>query len=188
MKTYGLIETQTFLSIITDGDNNPRLDTICPRGQYYMDDPSAPWNGPGALPYNSIEYPNLLWTPPAMVELIKLPYPDINSNQTVDPKLIWTETNVTRDWTIRDMTPTELADSLRKTWLTSQAFLSEFTMIEVGSIGISVDPTIAALRLILSTWVGQIYSDDPRVILGLDAIEAAGIISAARRAEIIAKS
>ncbi len=187
MKTYGFLDSKTLHGIVTDENGDPRLDTISPRGQYHMGDPSAPWNGPGALPYDPSEYPNLLWTPPAMAELTKLPRPDTATGQTADPVLVWTDTSVTRDWEVRDMTPAELADSLRKTWATSQDFLAEFTMAEIGGIGVSQDPTVAALRLVLSTWVGQIYSDDERVIMGLDAIQASGIITAERRAQIFSK-
>lgn len=35
--------------------------------------------------------------------------------------------------------------------------------------------------------VCEVWSDDPRVVAGLDAVEAAGIINAARKAEILAK-
>ena len=203
MKTYGLLETRELLSILTLDDGTPRLDTVCPSGQYHLGSVNAPWNRPDdikpddypedmpwtpeIISHDPADYPGILWTPPAMAELVKLPRPDTAPGQTADPFLVWTETSVTRDWEIRDMTPTELADSTRKTWATSQDFLAEFTMTEMGGIGVSQDATIAALRLILSTWVGQIYSDDPRVVLGLNAIEAAGILTAERRAQIVTK-
>ena len=187
MKTYGLLETQKLLSIVTDENGDPRLDTISPRGQYHMGDLSAPWNGPGALPYDPADYPGLLWTPPAMVELTKLPRPDTAPGKTADPVLVWTETSVTRDWEVRDMIPAELADSIRKTWPTSQAFLAEFTIGEMAGIGLSSDPTIAALRLMLSVWSGQIFGDDERVVTGLAALHIAGILTAERRAQILAK-
>ncbi len=203
MKTYGLLETQELLSILTLDDGTPGLDTICPTGQYYLGSVNAPWNRPDdikpddypedvpwtpeVISRDPADYPGLLWTPPALAELVKLPRPDTAPGQTADPVLVWTDTSVTRDWEIRDMTLTELADSLRKTWATSQDFLAEFTMAEIGGIGVSQDPVIAALRLVLSTWIGQLYSDDPRVVLGLNAIEAAGILTAERRDEITTK-
>lgn len=187
MKTYGFLETQTLLSIITDCAGNPRLDTICPKGQYYLEDPGAPWNQANADLTDPADYPGLLWVPPAMAELTKLPRPDTSAGQTADPILVWTETSVTRDWVIRDMAPIELADNLRKTWTTSQAFLSEFTISEMAGIGLSADPTIAALRLMLSVWSGQIHSDDERVVTGLAALHIAGILTAERRAQILAK-
>jgi hypothetical protein len=56
----------------------------------------------------------------------------------------------------------------------------------MAAISLSTDPTIAALRLLLASWDGEVWSDDPRVIAGLDALEVANIISATRRAEILA--
>jgi hypothetical protein len=75
----------------------------------------------------------------------------------------------------------------RKIWPNSAAFLSEFTMPELAAISLSLDPTIAALRLLLASWPADIYSDDPRIIGGLSSLVAAGIITEARRGEILAK-
>jgi hypothetical protein len=75
----------------------------------------------------------------------------------------------------------------RKIWLNSAAFLAEFTMPELAAVELSTDPTIAALRLLLASWPADIYSDDPRIIGGLSALVAAGIITEARRGEILAK-
>ena len=187
MKTYGILQTQQLLSILTDDNGNPRLDTLCPPGQYHLTDLSAPWNQAGAVSYNSTDYPGLLWTPPEIAPLVKLPYPETASNQIAEPILVWTETSVTRDWQIRDMTASELADSIRKTWQHCQQFIAEFTMAEISAISLSTDPTIAALRLILSTWLNSVYSDDTRIVAGLDAIQTAGIITAERRVQILTK-
>lgn len=203
MKTYGILETHEVISIVTNDNGEPNIENLRPRGQYALDDKSAPWNRPDPvkpddLPedapwttevfsHDPADYPGLLWTPPVMAELVKLPRPDTAPGQTADPVLVWTETSVTRDWEIRDMTPTELPDSIRKTWATSQAFLSEFTIGEMAGIGLSAGPTIAALRLMLSAWSGQIYSNDEHVVTGLAALHLAGIITAERRAQILAK-
>jgi hypothetical protein len=74
----------------------------------------------------------------------------------------------------------------RKVWPNSQAFLTEFTFPEMAAISLSADPTIAALRLLLSAWAGEVYSDDERVQTGLDALVATGILTEQRRAEILA--
>jgi hypothetical protein len=148
-----------------------------------IDDVFAPWNQPD-VSTDPADYPGLLWTPPLIVELVKIPKPDPTPGKIAEPVLVWTETSCTRDWEIRDMTPTELADSLRKVWPNTQAFLAEFTVTEMAGIGLSVDPTVAALRLMLSVWSGQIYSDDERVVAGLSALLGAGIITAERRAQI----
>ena len=125
--------------------------------------------------------------PPDLVPLVKIPQPITASNQIAEPILVWTETSVTRDWQIRDMTAEELAESLCKIWQHNQQFIAEFTMEEISAISLSTDPTIAALRLILTTWNNSVYSDDPRVIAGLDAIQTAGIITAERRVQILTK-
>jgi hypothetical protein len=90
------------------------------------------------------------------------------------------------EWVITDKTAEELAADARKVWATSARYLVEFTLPEMAAISLSTDPTIAALRLLLASWDGEVWSDDPRVVSGLDALEAAGIIDATRRAEILA--
>jgi hypothetical protein len=75
----------------------------------------------------------------------------------------------------------------RKIWPNSAAFLSQFTMPELAAISLSLDPTIAALRLLIASWPADIYSDDPRIIGGLSALVEAGVITEARRGEILAK-
>jgi hypothetical protein len=91
------------------------------------------------------------------------------------------------EWIVRDLTPDELAAAARKTWPNAAAFLGEFTMPELAAIELSTDPTIAALRLLLASWTADVWSDDPRIVMGLDALESAGIITEARRGEIVAK-
>jgi hypothetical protein len=39
----------------------------------------------------------------------------------------------------------------------------------------------------MSSWDGEVWSDDPRVIAGLDALELNEIIDEDRRAEILAR-
>ena len=91
------------------------------------------------------------------------------------------------EWIVRDLSPDELAARARKVWPNAAAFLGEFTMPELSAISLSLDPTIAALRLLLASWPADIYSDDPRIVGGLSALVAAGIITEARRGEILAK-
>lgn len=90
-----------------------------------------------------------------------------------------------------DLTPEEIAENAilanRKIWQNAALFLNEFSMPELAAIELSIDPTIAALRLLLASWPADIYSDDPRIIGGLYALVAAGIIDEARRGEIVAK-
>lgn len=88
-------------------------------------------------------------------------------------------------WVVIDKSPEELAADARKVWATSARYLLEFTLPEMAAISLSTDPTIAALRLLMASWDGEVWSDDPRVVAGLDALEANGIIDAARRAEVL---
>ena len=90
-------------------------------------------------------------------------------------------------WIAAILTAEELAAAARKTWPNAAMFLAEFSMPELASIELSLDPTIAALRLLLASWPADIYSDDTRIIGGISALVAAGIIDEARRAEIVAK-
>lgn len=90
------------------------------------------------------------------------------------------------EWIITDKTAEELAADARKVWATSARYLVEFTMPEMAAISLSTDPTIAALRLLMASWDGEVWSDDPRVVAGLDALEAQGIIGETRRSEILA--
>ena len=72
-----------------------------------------------------------------------------------------------------------------KIWANAQAFMAEFTMEETFGIANSTDSTVAALRLEISTWFSQVYSNDPRVIAGLDKLVELDIITEARKEEII---
>jgi hypothetical protein len=72
-----------------------------------------------------------------------------------------------------------------KSWPNVEAFLSEFTMDEMAQIGLSTDPTIAALRFLLSGWFSQVLSDDPRVVQGLTMLVNLDIISDERRTQIL---
>jgi hypothetical protein len=72
-----------------------------------------------------------------------------------------------------------------KSWPDVETFIAEFTMDEMVAMSLSSDPTIAGLRLLLSAWRSSVQSDDPRVILGLNALVNTGIISRHRQLEIL---
>ena len=72
-----------------------------------------------------------------------------------------------------------------KSWPDVEAFISEFTLEEMAAISLSTDPTIAALRFLLSGWRSQVLSDDSRVVQGLTALVSVAIISDERRTEIL---
>lgn len=72
-----------------------------------------------------------------------------------------------------------------KIWRNVQEFMKDFTMSEKAAVALSTDPTLAALRLELSTWFSTVHSNDSRVVMGLDKMVELGIISADRKTEII---
>lgn len=86
---------------------------------------------------------------------------------------------VTRGWTVqaRPATP--------KVWMNAQQFMAAFTMQEKTAVALSSDPTLAALRLELSTWLSPVHADDARVTAGLNKLVELGILSAERKTEIL---
>lgn len=72
-----------------------------------------------------------------------------------------------------------------KRWQNVQEFMTEFTMPEKAQIALSFDPTIAALRLELTTWLSGVHADDPRVVTGIDKIVELGIITPERKNTIL---
>lgn len=72
-----------------------------------------------------------------------------------------------------------------KVWPDTEHFLAEFTLEEMAGIGLSTDPTIAALYVLLSGWRSAVHADDPRVQQGLDALVAAGILTTERKLSIL---
>lgn len=72
-----------------------------------------------------------------------------------------------------------------KRWPNVQEFMTEFTMPEKGAIALSMDPTIAAMRLELTTWLSEVHADDPRVVAGINRIVELGIITPERKNTIL---
>ncbi len=78
----------------------------------------------------------------------------------------------------------------RKIWPSADKFLAEFSTPEdpfsiLSAISLSTDPAVAALRLVLTTHPGEVWSDDPRVVLGMAALVAAEIIDEQMSASIL---
>jgi len=94
---------------------------------------------------------------------------------------------LTYGWGIIDLTDEELAAKARKTWMTSADFIGEFTLGELAAVQLSTNPTIAALRFILAAWSKPVWSDDPRIQLGLSTMVTEKLITSERSAEILAK-
>ena len=75
----------------------------------------------------------------------------------------------------------------RKIWPTVADFYAEFTPTEKYLIQSSTIPAIVVARGDLAMWRGDVWSDNADVLAGLDAMVKAKILTAARRAEILAK-
>ena len=87
---------------------------------------------------------------------------------------------------ILDERASALATPSVKTWPSKAEFWAEFTTAEKLAI---LDSTIPGIRLLdkeLTMWSGQVMSDDGRIEEGLSALVAVGILTAARKTEILA--
>ena len=71
-------------------------------------------------------------------------------------------------------------------WPNAQAFMAAFTMEEKAAIALSTDPTTAALRLELTTWMSTVDPSHELVQTGLNQLVTIGILTESRKAEIIA--
>lgn len=74
----------------------------------------------------------------------------------------------------------------RKVWPNAGAFWESFTPTEQLAILGSQVPEIRLLDRALVLWQGELWSDDARVQQGLGALVATGILTEARRDEILA--
>jgi hypothetical protein len=109
------------------------------------------------------------------------PIPSFDLSYQKEP--IWLNGN----WIIVNKSQEEITADLRKIWDNASLFIQEFSLEEMAAISLSSEPTIAALRLLLSTWFGEVWSDDPRVTSGLNALISSEIINENRKNEILAK-
>lgn len=94
---------------------------------------------------------------------------------TVEP------TQVVRGWTVRPKT----ADERRKVW-TAYQFLQRFTDAELVAIRARSQTDAATWKfLTLATAAQEVVSDDPVTVAGMDYLVSVGILTAARKAEIL---
>lgn len=203
MKTFGLIATQQLVSLPETPDGHPNWVAVSPSGQFVEEDTRAPWNAPDPvmpeavegepqpeppppINRNPLDYPDALWVPPTVVPLVKLPAPSVAVGQVAEPFLVWHADRVERDWTVRAMTDEEQANASRKIWADSSAFWDTLTSAERSAVAVSSHPMVKELVLTLAIWRGRLFSDDPRVSGGLMLLQAVGILTAERKAEILA--
>lgn len=90
-----------------------------------------------------------------------------------------------REWVTNDITRESLL--AKKIWDTNYDFIMEFTKAERKSLRKNNNDDVGDLWVQITTWQGDVHSDDPRIVGGLDLIEALGIITPERRAEILSK-
>lgn len=146
MKNYGRTDTQTIITVQTDDDGNPRLDTIQP--------PLAD----GAL----------------LLPLEKLPQPSYDlKTQKPEPFLTWLTDKVVRDWTVRDLTPAEIAAARAaqypsatprqvRIWLLRHGVTAQQVEAQIASI--ITDPTAQAEALIAFEYSTGIDRDNPLTV------------------------
>lgn len=76
-----------------------------------------------------------------------------------------------------------------KTWPDVSDFYSEFSATpenpEQYLIQVSADPAVVVARAQLAMWRGEVVGTDPRMVSGLSALVAAGILSQSRVDEIL---
>lgn len=73
----------------------------------------------------------------------------------------------------------------RKIWPSKADFWNEFTMQEKITLAASTSDMVKYFFAELTIWDGEVWSDDARVIQGLDLLQSLQLITAERRAEII---
>lgn len=156
-------------------------------GETADDDPSAPWNAPeperDPTKYLDENGDPVLWEMPTIVPLVKIPPSHDPATHKAEPTIAWFEDRVERRWIVSPLSAEELAEKARKVWPDVSTFLSEFTQSELD--GIATSEHLATYRLLLASWTRNVWSDDARILAGLDALVSLGILTAERKAEII---
>jgi hypothetical protein len=76
-------------------------------------------------------------------------------------------------------------EAARKIWANSAKFLEEFTVVELAAIALSQNPTVASLRLLLTAWHTEVWSDDHRITSGMDILVSEGLITSERKNQIL---
>ena len=79
----------------------------------------------------------------------------------------------------------EQATAAIKHWPNVQSFMAEFLSEEIHAIANATIPEVITSRFLLSTWLGHVVSNDPRITQGLDILLHVGIITNERRQQII---
>jgi hypothetical protein len=104
MKTYGITETQTLISLQLKEDGTPDVQSLRPRDKWEQDNADAPWNQENADA--ETDWSESIWIPPTIIPLVKLPQPTLDiTKEYCEPKLVWFSDRVERDWEIKTIPP-----------------------------------------------------------------------------------
>ena len=103
----------------------------------------------------------------------------------VDARPVPSEAAINEAWA--EIEAAQALIDARKIWPTVADFYAEFPPTEKYLIQSSTIPAIVVARGDLAMWRGDVWSDNADVLAGLDAMVKAKILTAARRAEILAK-
>jgi hypothetical protein len=122
-----------------------------------------------------------------VVPLVKLPQPQVTVDQKVEPRLVWHDDRVERDWDVIKKTAEEIAADSRKIWPDKSKFWNEFTLTEKAAILISDHSGIKVLWSDLTMWPGEVWSDDSRIQQGLSGLVAVKILTESRKTQILTK-
>lgn len=104
-----------------------------------------------------------------------------DKTQTVDPVATVYATSVVFGWIVRPKT----ADELRRTW-TPLEFLGRFTDAELDDIENRrlTDPGVRTFYRTAS-FAQEVVSDDPRTVAGMDYLQSIGVLTQARKDQIL---
>ena len=103
------------------------------------------------------------------------------ATQAVDERWTIQPTQVVRGWTVRPKT----ADERRIAW-TAYQFLSRFTPAELDAVRVRSQTDPAMWRfLTFASAAQEVVSDDPVTVQGMDYLVACGIVTSARRDQIL---
>ena len=72
-----------------------------------------------------------------------------------------------------------------KWWKHAVELLSEFTATELQAVHTSPIPDMTKLLLTLLAWPGEVWAADERIVSGLGALEALGILTPERKTQIL---
>jgi hypothetical protein len=125
MKTFGIIETQELISLAVDERDQP----IYPRPNHVGED----------------------WEEPKLVPLVKLPMPAITAKQKAQPKLVWHDDRVERDWGIIEKTQAEIAAERLSLYPSAESYQVRAWMIRGG-----LDPDL------VPQIIAQVVPDGPQ--------------------------